>query len=80
MVFTEETGLRAIRFLKALYLPRAAHSMIDSELADKLNTADNAYVTNMKLTDYEDENALNELYAKLVKDKIDEADAGKQTA
>ena len=54
--------------------------MIDSELADKLNTADNAYVTNVKLTDYEDENALNELYAKLVKDKIDEADAGKQTA
>ena len=63
-----------------VFAKRAAHSMIDSELADKLNTADNAYVTNVKLTDYEDENALNELYAKLVKDKIDKADAGKQTA
>ena len=63
-----------------VFAKRAAHNMIDSELADKLNASADAYVANMKLTDYEDENALNELYAKLVKDKIDEADAGKQTA
>lgn len=63
-----------------VFAKRAAHNMIDSELTDKLNASADAYVTNMKLTDYEDENALNELYAKLVKDKIDEADAGKQTA
>ena len=63
-----------------VFAKRAAHNMIDSELADKLNASADAYITNMKLTDYEDENALNELYAKLVKDKIDEADAGKQTA
>ena len=54
--------------------------MIDSELADKLNASADAYVAKYEATDYEDENALNELYAKLVKDKIDEADAGKQTA
>ena len=63
-----------------VFAKRAAHNMIDSELADKLNASADAYVANMKLRDYEDENALNELYAKLVKDKIDEADAGKQTA
>ena len=57
-----------------VFAKRAAHNMIDSELADKLNASADAYVANMKLTDYEDENALNELYAKLVKDKIDEAD------
>ena len=63
-----------------VFAKRAAHNMIDSELADKLNASADAYVANMKLTDYEDENALNELYAKRVKDKIDEADSGKQTA